>query len=493
MFCPNHKQGSTEADIAAEVERVGKLNKAIHPINSESRQAQKEDELRYNQWVARDARLQKTILSSIEKPLVTQVRMCTTSNDMYKTLKDLNSNSDYANAANAWTAFVDLRADSQPSICVFIGKFRETINDLTVQNITLDWLKPLTTGATATSRLEQLLIIHFLHGLSRVLPQWVEARNNDLRQGHTWSIDTLIALLEDHIRHTPKESVKAFLTVTKQAEEKRVLSRLNKTGNSNNTTPTKPAFPSRNSNPGTRRIPAAISMCNPCKKEHAGPNDKCWIAHPELMPDGIKKRNQEAAAKKAAVAAARTNVTLIDTDTDDNGFYANVYTSIATFVSTILLEKAVTNAGYKKRYCYDTAANQHVFNTCTKFKDYRPILSGDVHGSTSSTTAIGVGTVCLEIVKYNGTTEEVHLKDALHCPDFATNVISQAPFKRHGIYYHSGLDKLFTKDGDELAYLPEIDGIPNFLVLTSTANAAAALTYASLHAFRSSSCNKATY
>jgi hypothetical protein len=339
MFCPNHKQGSTEADIAAEVEHVGKLNKSIHPINSESCQAQKEDELRYNQWVARDARLQNTILSSIEKPLVTQVRMGTTSNDMYKTLEDLNSNSDYANAANAWTAFVDLRADSQPSIRVFIGKFCETINNLTVQKITLDWLKPLTTGATATSRLEELLIIHFLYGLSCVLPQWVEARNNDLCQGHTWSIDTLIASLEDHICHTPAELVKAFLTVTKQAEEKRVLSHLNKTGNGNNTTPTKPAFPSRNSNPGTRCIPAAIGMCNHCKKEHAGPNDKCWIAHLELMPDGIKKRNQEAAAKKAAVAAARTNITLTHTDTDDDGFHANVYTSIAAFVSLIQPQK----------------------------------------------------------------------------------------------------------------------------------------------------------
>jgi hypothetical protein len=49
MFRPDHKQSSTEAEIAAEVARVGKLNKAIHPINSEARQAQKEDELRYNQ------------------------------------------------------------------------------------------------------------------------------------------------------------------------------------------------------------------------------------------------------------------------------------------------------------------------------------------------------------------------------------------------------------------------------------------------------------
>jgi hypothetical protein len=57
-----------------------------------------------------------------------------------------------------------------------------------MQNIFVDWQKPLTTGGALTLRLEELLIIHFLHGLTRVLPTWVEACNNDLRQGHTWSI-----------------------------------------------------------------------------------------------------------------------------------------------------------------------------------------------------------------------------------------------------------------------------------------------------------------
>jgi hypothetical protein len=47
----------------------------------------------------------------------------------------------------------------------------------------------------------------------------------------------------------------------------------------------------------------------------------------------------------------------------------------------------------------------------------------DIRGSTGSTTALGVGTVKLEVVKTGGTTEKIFLKDVLHCPDFATNVI----------------------------------------------------------------------
>jgi hypothetical protein len=54
------------------------------------------------------------------------------------------------------------------------------------------------------------------------------------------------------------------------------------------------------------------------------------------------------------------------------------------------------------------------------------------------------------------------------------------------VWYHLGKDKLFTADNTELAYLPEIDGIPNFLVVTDSSQAPAALSYASLVAYRTS-------
>jgi hypothetical protein len=67
------------------------------------------------------------------------------------------------------------------------------------------------------------MVIHMLHGLSKVIPQWVEDRNNDLRQGSLWTIDTLISSIEDHIRYGNEELVKTFTTIAKQQEEKRVL------------------------------------------------------------------------------------------------------------------------------------------------------------------------------------------------------------------------------------------------------------------------------
>ncbi|KAI1559190.1 hypothetical protein PtrEW7m1_011974 [Pyrenophora tritici-repentis] len=147
--------------------------------------------------------------------------------------------------------------------------------------------------------------------------------------------------------------------------------------------------------------------------------------HPSLTPDNVKKRTADNAAKKAAAAAARTNVTVAKNSNDDDAdqYDAHSYVTVATFVSPTLLKKAVSNHDYQQRYCYDTAANRHVFNNRSKFHEYA-LIDNDVHGSTGSTTAAGVGTVRLEVVKANGTIEKISLQNVLYCPDFATNVIS---------------------------------------------------------------------
>jgi hypothetical protein len=76
------------------------------------------------------------------------------------------------------------------------------------------------------------------------------------------------------------------------------------------------------------------------------------------MPPYIKKKRDEAAATAAAAATAKAKVTVAYSD---NSQYSNhAYTSITSFVSQTILQKAVQNNDYKQRYCYDTAANRHV-------------------------------------------------------------------------------------------------------------------------------------
>jgi hypothetical protein len=156
-------------------------------------------------------------------------------------------------------------------------------------------------------------------------------------------------------------------------------------------------------------------------------------------------------------------------------------------VSPTILAKAVADDYYKQRYCYNTAANRHVFNNRSCFTEYTPTTSSDVHGSTGSAIAKGVGTACLNVVvKSNSTTHNIYLTNVLYYLSFATNIISQAPFKRKRAWYHSSKDKLFTASNEELAYLLEINSIPNLLVVTDSSEALATLCYALLYAYRSS-------
>jgi hypothetical protein len=77
------------------------------------------------------------------------------------------------------------------------------------------------------------MVIHMLHGLEKVILEWVENRNNNLRQGSTWTINALISSVEDYIRNAAEEPVKTFTTISKEKEEKRVMQRLSQKPNNN--------------------------------------------------------------------------------------------------------------------------------------------------------------------------------------------------------------------------------------------------------------------
>ncbi|KAF2822730.1 hypothetical protein CC86DRAFT_385644 [Ophiobolus disseminans] len=319
--------------------------------------------------------------------------------------------------------------------------------------------------AATTDSASELMVIHMLHGLEK-------------------TIDALISSVEDHIRNAAEEPVKTFTTISKEKEEKRVMQRLTQKPNDNTsqstaptvtaTLPTRPATPQTTT--WTPRPPK--TLCTYCNKEHVGGPAGCWKLYPRLMPDSIRQQR---------AANANANVSLTDNSAKNNDAANSTYTSIFTTISPTIIQKAVKNADYRKRYCYDTAANRHVFNNHSKFVTYVPIQNNNVEGSTGSTAAIGEGIVRLHVVKSDGTTHDIHLAHVLHCPDFATNVISQAPFKRKGAWYHLGKDKLYNSTDEELTYLPEMDGVPNFLAVTDPSEAPAALSFASLHAYRTSS------
>ncbi|KAF1945553.1 hypothetical protein EJ02DRAFT_314618, partial [Clathrospora elynae] len=131
-----------------------------------------------------------------------------------------------------------------------------------------------------------------------------------------------------------QEPLKTFATVAKQQEEKRVLARF------------------KQQQPGPQGPRAPKTHCKHCEREHAGGAASCWKLHPEQIPERMKATWNKPRTNTA-------NVTITGAAGSRYGKY--VYASIAS-VSPNLLSNAISNNGYKQRYCYDTAANRHVFN-----------------------------------------------------------------------------------------------------------------------------------
>jgi hypothetical protein len=107
----------------------------------------------------------------------------------------------------------------------------------------------------------------------------------------------------------------------------------------------------------------------------------------------------------------------------------------------------------------------------------------NVYSSIGLTSAKSVETVRLKVVKADSTTKKIKLSNVLYYSNFATNVILQALFKCARVWYYLDKDKLYTASNKELAYLLEINSIPNFLVVISSSQALAALSYASLYCY----------
>jgi hypothetical protein len=349
---------------------------------------------------------------------------------MYNILKGLNGNTIHANGAIAWHDFVTLWADNCKTIWAYIGNFHEALIDLNSQGISFRWRNPDSQTST-TNAVDELIVIHFLQGLETVMPDWVEAQNNKLQRDTAtrWTLNALVASLKDHICYTNSEPVNTFLTLAKKEEEARVLAQLTsqnkpipaaQPASSSATTAAKVTTPKKSKH--------SVAHCNPCDRIHAGPNKACWYAHPELYPKNWTDRRPESVKKAAAERENKrekdnqTNVTIAEDEVKTYG--AHVFQTIAN-VSPAILEKAVNDKDYQNRYCYDMAANCYVFNSKAKFIEYQPTNSSTIRGSTGSTLNAGVGTVAIDVVKSDGTTELIHLRDVLYCPDFATNVICQ--------------------------------------------------------------------
>lgn len=97
----------------------------------------------------------------------------------------------------------------------------------------------------------------------------------------------------------------------------------------------------------------------------------------------------------------------------------------------------------------------------------------------------GSGTIKLAVLRADGDINTLTFSGVLYAPDMFVSIISHSKVRAKGCYWHGWKEKLYRAADDlELAYTPDIDGVPNLLQVEDEDDllgAARAMSFVSQH------------
>jgi hypothetical protein len=230
-------------------------------------------------------------------------------------------------------------------------------------------------------------------------------------------------------------------------------------------------------------------MCQHCAREHYGAGDRCWVKFPYLKVEH-ENRKARAASQAAAAPSVTQNATIPSSDTARYNSFA--FTTTCDNDVAEVSEQAMQVAHrteYKDRTIIDTGATDHICNGLSKFVEWKksPTRSGIKTGA-GVLKVLGTGTITMDLLCVDGTINHVTFSDVLYAPDMFVSIISHSCIREKELYYHGWDEKILRhSDGFELAYTPEIDGIPNMLQASDELEAAQAFAFVSAHSPRPNS------
>jgi hypothetical protein len=230
-------------------------------------------------------------------------------------------------------------------------------------------------------------------------------------------------------------------------------------------------------------------MCQHCAREHYGAGDRCWVKFPYLKVEH-ENRKARAASQAAAAPSVTQNATIPSSDTARYNSFA--FTTTCDNDVAEVSEQAMQVAHrteYKDPTIIDTGATDHICNGLSKFVEWKksPTRSGIKTGA-GVLKVLGTGTITMDLLCVDGTINHVTFSDVLYAPDMFVSIISHSCIREKELYYHGWDEKILRhSDGLELAYTPEIDGIPNMLQASDELEAAQAFAFVSAHSPRPNS------
>jgi hypothetical protein len=105
----------------------------------------------------------------------------------------------------------------------------------------------------------------------------------------------------------------------------------------------------------------------------------------------------------------------------------------------------------------DSGATVHVFHGRSRFRYYKELTNQYLLAGDSHVRILGSGNVVLEVQYTDGTLRPLLLRNAMHCPDFATNVVSLRQLEKRGITWQHKAKKLIRPDGTDLCKIIDFE------------------------------------
>jgi len=217
-------------------------------------------------------------------------------------------------------------------------------------------------------------------------------------------------------------------------------------------------------------------ICKACKaadKSYRHHHTKCWIAHPELRPDGSKSKDKGKRKRKdkdkekdddetSAKAAYVFQANAVDlASTPDFGYVSSAialpnYIAEATEIAFAGAAATGTSTSTEDDWIVDSGSSHPMTPSKAEFITYSPLPNGmPVYiADGGKLNAVGKGTVALEGVLPDGTTLISNITDALHVPKLSTGLLSVNTLTDRGvdINFHDDECRIIAPDGNQFLH-----------------------------------------
>jgi len=445
-------------------------------INTNIEKAAEKQVERIKYWKKLDGVLQMTLIQTLPRNVFEAVQGLGSAAAMYAEIVRRYQDEGLNEACSAWSNFFKLRCSTCPTTQNFTDKFRAALNKLKDLKLILP---------------EQGIVYQFILAIEDTYPDEARDIRRDLRQSKGVTLDLLIHELNDEARRN--DPVKAAAFAAKNNTDKtgdiqrggghgrgrgghgrggRGGNRGGSSHGADSKTTTPPAAAQSGGRPG-------VTMCLHCSREHYGAGDRCWVKFPHLK---VEHETRKAAQAQAAAAPSVTQTTPEPAQQSFGQYNAYSFATVDDSNVAEVSEQAMQVAHrteYKDRTIVDTGATDHICNDLSKFVEWKktPTRSGIKTGA-GVVAVLGTGSITLNLLCVDGTINHVTFNNVLYAPDMFVSIISHSQIRDKGLYYHGWEEKLLRhSDGLELAYTPEIDGIPNILQASNELEAAQAFAF----------------